>query len=92
MDQMMPLFMKLDKLLLLFYALSNNAEATNRLIRMKFMFHDQLESLKLDKYTITHDNLVKLKDHFQRYVLWVRMEIECMTSKTQTGLPQHGPP
>lgn len=34
MGQMMPLFMKLDQLLPLFYALTNNAEATVRLIRM----------------------------------------------------------
>ncbi|KAG0022501.1 hypothetical protein BGZ81_008525 [Podila clonocystis] len=92
MGQMMPLFMKLDQLLPVFYALTNNAEATIRLIRMKFMFEDQLESLKLDQYTITPDNLVKLKDHLQRYFLWVRMEIANTTPQTQNSLPQNGPP
>lgn len=57
------------------------------------MFQDQLESLKLDQYTITPDNLVKLKDHLQRYFLWVRMEIaNTTTPQTQNGLPQNGSP
>ncbi|KAF9994782.1 hypothetical protein BGZ80_007698, partial [Entomortierella chlamydospora] len=74
-NQMMPMFMKLDQLMPLFFALTSNREATVRLILMKFMFQDQLESLKHDQYTITPENLIKLRERLQVYFLWVKSEM-----------------
>ncbi|KAF8927184.1 hypothetical protein BGZ47_002297 [Haplosporangium gracile] len=75
MNQMMPMFMKLDQLMPFFFALTGLREATARLILMKFMFQDQLDSLKHDQYTITPENLVRLKDRLQYYFHWVKAEM-----------------
>ncbi|KAG0274249.1 mediator complex subunit [Linnemannia gamsii] len=75
MNQMMPMFMKLDQLMPFFFALTGNREATARLILMKFMFQDQLDSLKHEQYTITPENLVRLKDRLQHYFMWVKSEM-----------------
>ncbi|KAF9119726.1 mediator complex subunit [Mortierella sp. GBA39] len=75
MNQMMPMFMKLDQLMPFFFALTGNREATARLILMKYMFQDQLDSLKHEQYTITPENLGRLKDRLQYYFIWVKTEM-----------------
>ncbi|KAF9920214.1 hypothetical protein BGZ65_011442, partial [Modicella reniformis] len=75
MMQMQPMLPQLDRLIVVFNALTNNMEATRRLILMKSMLQDQLESLKHDQYTITPENLVKLKDQLRRYSDWVKSEM-----------------
>ncbi|KAG9321559.1 hypothetical protein KVV02_008204 [Mortierella alpina] len=74
-NQMMPMYLKLDQLMPVFYALTNNRDATIRLILMKFMFQDQLDALKLEQYTITPENLSKLKERLQHYFMWVKTEM-----------------
>ncbi|KAF9281376.1 hypothetical protein BGZ68_006666 [Mortierella alpina] len=74
-DQMMPMYLNLDQLTIAFYALSNNRDATVRLIFMKCMFQDQLDALKLEQYTITPENLSKLEERWQHYSLWVEAEL-----------------
>ncbi|KAG0241236.1 AT rich interactive domain 5A (MRF1-like) [Actinomortierella wolfii] len=75
MAQTMQLYTKVDQLLPLFFALNGNRELTSRLIFMKFVFQDQLEALKSDQYTISPENLLKLKEHMHRYFIWVRTEV-----------------
>ncbi|KAF9945287.1 hypothetical protein BGZ70_003910, partial [Mortierella alpina] len=41
----------------------------------KFMFQDQLDALKLEQYTITPENLSKLKERLQHYFMWVKTEM-----------------
>ncbi|KAF9103872.1 hypothetical protein BGX29_002819 [Mortierella sp. GBA35] len=85
MSQMMPMFMKLDQLMPFFYALTGNREATARLILMKFMFQDQLDSLKHEQYTITPENLARLKDRLQHYFLWVKSEMASANPNNSTA-------
>ncbi|KAF9168792.1 AT rich interactive domain 5A (MRF1-like) [Actinomortierella ambigua] len=73
--QTMQLYMKVDQLLPLFLALTGSKDLTLRLIFMKFVFQDQLEALPKDQYTISPENLLKLKDHMHRYFMWVRTEV-----------------
>ncbi|KAK3817015.1 MAG: mediator complex subunit 15-domain-containing protein [Linnemannia gamsii] len=75
MNQMMPMFMKLDQLMPFFFVLTGNRDATARLILIKFMFQDQLDSLRHEQYTITPENLVRLKDRLQHYFMWVESEL-----------------
>ncbi|KAF9977035.1 mediator complex subunit [Mortierella antarctica] len=82
-NQMMPMYLKLDPLMPVFYALTNNRDATIRLILMKFMFQDQLNALKLEQYTITPENLSKLKERLQHYFMWVKTEMATMGSRLQ---------
>lgn len=78
-------FSKLDQLIPLFYALTSNRDATVRLILMKFMLQDQLESLKREQYTITPENLMKLKERLQHYYTWVKSEMPSNASSVTPG-------
>ena len=39
------------------------------------MFQDQLDALKLEQYTITPENMSKLKERLQYYFMWVKTEM-----------------
>ncbi|KAF9908594.1 hypothetical protein EC991_009739 [Linnemannia zychae] len=39
------------------------------------MFQDQLDALKQEQYTITPENLIRLRDRLQHYFMWVKSEM-----------------
>ncbi|KAF9926692.1 AT rich interactive domain 5A (MRF1-like) [Linnemannia zychae] len=93
-SQMMPMFEKIDKLVPVFFALNGSREATARLILMKFMFQDQLDALKHEQYTITPENLTKLKERLQFCFMWVRSEVasnSAAASGAAAAMPQSAP-
>ncbi|KAF9081314.1 mediator complex subunit, partial [Mortierella sp. AD031] len=75
MSQMMPMFMKLDQLMPIFFAMTGNLDATARLVLLKFMFQDQLDAMEHEEYTISPGNLVRLKEELQHYFMWVKSEM-----------------
>ncbi|KAG0248527.1 hypothetical protein BG011_010178 [Mortierella polycephala] len=75
MQQMMPMLSKLDQLIPVFFSMTGNRDATLRLIMMKFVLQDQLESLKHEQYSIIPENLVKLRERLQHYFIWVKNEV-----------------
>ncbi|KAF9189602.1 hypothetical protein BGZ51_009421 [Haplosporangium sp. Z 767] len=75
MQQMLPMLSKLDQLIPVFFSMTGNRDATLRLIMMKFVLQDQLESLKHEQYSIIPENLVKLRERLQHYFIWVKNEV-----------------
>lgn len=69
---MKSMYDKIDNLLPVFLAMTNNVEATRRLILMKYMFEDQLSALPQNRFIISLENLHKLKEQFNGYFNWVR--------------------
>lgn len=51
------------------------------------MFQDQLESVKHEQYTITPENLIKLKDRLQHYYNWVKTEMPTPNSSPMVPAP-----
>jgi len=75
-NRMMPMYQRVDQLLPVFLALTNNHEATKRLILMKYLFQDQLDALPRGVFVITLENMRKLKEQLSRYFVWVKNQIQ----------------
>jgi len=75
-NRMMPMFQRVDQLLPVFLALTNNHEATKRLILMKYLFQDQLDALPRGVFVITLENMRRLKEQLSRYFVWVKNQIQ----------------
>lgn len=69
------MYQRVDQLLPVFLALTNNHEATKRLILMKYLFQDQLDALPQGVFVMTSENMRKLKEQFSRYFVWVKNQI-----------------
>ncbi|ORX89894.1 hypothetical protein K493DRAFT_410170 [Basidiobolus meristosporus CBS 931.73] len=90
MEQMTPMFQKLDQLLPLFFHLTSSPEATKRLMMMKLLFQDQLDALPKGQYVISPTNLKKLREQFQRYFMFVRTQMAAASNVPQPNAPQLG--
>ncbi|KAI7851273.1 hypothetical protein BDC45DRAFT_516163 [Circinella umbellata] len=71
-----PLYERLHELIPIFLCITQNKAATERLIILKHMFHDQVEFLKLNKYIMTLEQLYRLKQQFIGYFAYVRNVVE----------------
>ncbi|RUS17632.1 mediator complex subunit 15-domain-containing protein [Endogone sp. FLAS-F59071] len=74
-EKMGPMYQRVDQLLPVFLALTNNHEATKRLILMKYLFKDQLDAIPQGVFVMTSENMRKLKEQFSRYFVWVKNQI-----------------
>ncbi|KAK9728934.1 mediator complex subunit, variant 2 [Basidiobolus ranarum] len=90
MEQMTPMFQKLDQLLPLFFHLTSSPEATKRLMMMKLLFQDQLDALPKGQYVISPTNLKKLREQFQRYFMFVRTQMAAASNAPQTNAQSLG--
>jgi len=75
-NRMMPMYQRVDQLLPVFLALTNNHEATKRLILMKYLFQDQLDALPRGVFVITLENIRRLKEQLSRYFVWVKNQVQ----------------
>src|SRR4051794_20049547 len=62
--RMLPMHQRIDQLLPVFLALTNNHEATKRLIQLKYIFQDQLDALPRGVFVLTVADTIKLKEQF----------------------------
>ena len=75
-ESLKPIYERLNDLAPIFLYLTQNKAATERLIILKYIFQDQVESLKQNKYNMTLENLFRLKKQFIGYFAYVRGLVE----------------
>ncbi|KAI9256723.1 hypothetical protein BY458DRAFT_492547 [Sporodiniella umbellata] len=70
-EEIMPLYGKLNSLLPLFLSLTSNIEATKRLLYLKHIFEDQLIAQQQDQYTISLQHINSLQHQMMAYFSFV---------------------
>ena len=75
-ESLKPLYERLHGLVPIFLHITQNKAAAERLITLKYIFQDQVESLKENKYIMTLENLLRLRKQFIGYFAYVRNLVE----------------
>ncbi|KAI9250436.1 hypothetical protein BDA99DRAFT_608322 [Phascolomyces articulosus] len=83
MQDMLPLYERIDDILPVFLQISQSKMATTRLIIMKYMFQDQIKLLDQNKFIFTLDALKKLQDQFMTCFVYVKNEVDARQRRRQ---------